>query len=81
MLQKAVESEGSLMQAEAAIPEFRPKIAGTRSQLGAAQARVPTQTRTSRNQYSVERLHTMLAELQNRCTQLLAKFRPDDRLV
>jgi uncharacterized protein involved in exopolysaccharide biosynthesis len=29
----------------------------------------------------VERLNTMLAELQNRRTELLTKFRPDDRVV
>jgi uncharacterized protein involved in exopolysaccharide biosynthesis len=40
-----------------------------------------TQSRTLSNQYSVERLHTMLAELQNRRTALLTRFRPDDRLV
>jgi uncharacterized protein involved in exopolysaccharide biosynthesis len=81
MLQKAAESEAALMQAEAAIGEYTQKTAGTRRQLQAAQPRIVTLSRTSSNQYSVERLHTMLAELQNRRTQLLAKFRPDDRLV
>ena len=43
--------------------------------------RIVTQSRTVSNQYSVEHLSSMMAELQNRRTQLLAKFRPDDRLV
>lgn len=81
ILQKAVDSESAAMRAEAAVAESAQKIAGTRRALNAANPRVVTQTRTSSNQYSVERLHTMLAELQNRRTQLLAKFRPDDRMV
>lgn len=80
-LQKAAESQSALLQAEAAIGEYTRKTADTRRQLGAAQSRVLTQSRTLSNQYSVERLHTMLAELQNRRSQLLVKFRPDDRMV
>jgi len=81
MLQKVSEAESALMEADAGIAEHTQKIAGTRSQLVAAPPRVVTQSRTLSNQYSVERLHTMVAELQNRRTQLLAKFRPEDRLV
>jgi uncharacterized protein involved in exopolysaccharide biosynthesis len=40
-----------------------------------------TQSRQLPNQYSAERLNTMIVELQNRRTQLLTKFRPEDRLV
>ena len=43
--------------------------------------RVPTQRRNVPNQYSVERLHTMLVELNNKRTELLTKFNNDDRLV
>jgi uncharacterized protein involved in exopolysaccharide biosynthesis len=81
MLQKAAESESALLQTEAAIGEYTRKTADTRRQLDAAQPRLLTQSRTLSNQYSVERLHTMLAELQNRRTLLLVKFRPEDRLV
>jgi len=81
MVQKAAESEAALMQAEAAVAEYSQKIAASRREFQAAAPRVVTQTRTSSNQYSVERLSTMLAELQNRRTQLLAKFRSDDRSV
>ena len=81
MLKKVSEADSGLMQTEAAIGEYTQKIAGTRGQLGAAEPRVVTQSRTLSNQYSVERLHTMVAELQNRRTQLLAKFLPEDRLV
>jgi uncharacterized protein involved in exopolysaccharide biosynthesis len=81
MLQKAADAESALLQAEAAIREYTYKSADTRKQLAAASPRVVTQSRTATNQYSVEHLSSMLAELQNRRTQLLAKFRPDDRLV
>jgi len=43
--------------------------------------RVVTQTRVLPNQYSVERLNTMLVELQNRKTTLLTKYQPTDRVV
>jgi uncharacterized protein involved in exopolysaccharide biosynthesis len=81
MLQKSSASDSALMQAEAAIGEDTQKIAGIRGQLAAVDPRVVTQSRTLSNQYLVERLHTMLAELHNRRTLLLAKFRPEDRLV
>jgi uncharacterized protein involved in exopolysaccharide biosynthesis len=42
---------------------------------------VVTQSRALPNQYSAERLNTLIVELQNRRTQLLTKFRSDDRLV
>lgn len=81
MLQRASESESALMQAEASLQEYTDKVAATRKQLGAISSRIVTQSRTGPNQYSVERLGTMLAELQNRKTQLLMKFRSDDRTV
>jgi uncharacterized protein involved in exopolysaccharide biosynthesis len=80
-LQKASESEATLMQADAAIREYTYKVADIRKQLAAAPDRVITQNRTVPNEYSVEHLSSMLAELQNRRTLLLAKFRADDRLV
>ncbi len=80
-MQKAAETDSSLMQTDAAISEYTGRIADTRKGLDNTQPRVVTQSRTSSNQYSVERLQTMLAELQNRRTQLLSKFRPEDRLV
>ncbi len=43
--------------------------------------RITTQNRVVPNQYSVERLNTLLVELRNRRIQLLAKFQPSDRVV
>jgi uncharacterized protein involved in exopolysaccharide biosynthesis len=78
---KEFESKSNLLITEAAIREHTLRTANLRSQLAAAEPRVVTQSRTISNQYTVERLSTMLVELQNRRTQLLAKFLPDDRLV
>ncbi|HEX3744321.1 MAG TPA: Wzz/FepE/Etk N-terminal domain-containing protein [Bryobacteraceae bacterium] len=80
-LQKAADAQSALNQTETQISEYSQKIADLRAQLRSIQPRVVTQTRTSSNEYSVERLHTMLAELQNHRTQLLAKFQPGDRMV
>jgi uncharacterized protein involved in exopolysaccharide biosynthesis len=81
MLQKASDSEAALMQADAAEGEYDNKIAVTSTQLTASPARILTQDRALPNQYSVEHLNSMLADLQNRRTHLLANFRPDDRTV
>ncbi len=50
-------------------------------QLASMAARVTTQSRAIPNQYSAERLNTMLAELRNKRTELLTKFQANDRMV
>jgi uncharacterized protein involved in exopolysaccharide biosynthesis len=50
-------------------------------QLNATAPRITTQTRSVPNQYSTERLNTMLVELHNKRTELLTKFKPTDRMV
>jgi uncharacterized protein involved in exopolysaccharide biosynthesis len=81
MLQQISGSESAVKQAEAAASEYTNRIAEIQKRLGDSQPRVITQSRVVPNQYSVERLNTMLAELQNQRTQLLAKFLPGDRLI
>jgi len=80
VLRRASESGSMLLATEAAIREYTRALADARGQASKAEARVVTQNRTSSYQ-SVERLSTMIVELENRRTQLLAKYRPDDRLV
>src|SRR5207237_5014963 len=80
-LQKTAEAKAKLLESEAAVRETTDRIKRTEQQLAAIPARVITQSRQLPNQYSAERLNTMMVELQNRRTQLLTKFRPDDRLV
>src|SRR6185437_3204268 len=70
-----------LMESEAAVNEAANRINRVEQQLAGMPKRVVTQSRELPNQYSAERLNTMIVELQNRRTQLLTKFRPEDRLV
>ncbi|MEZ5352483.1 MAG: hypothetical protein R2762_07585 [Bryobacteraceae bacterium] len=68
-------------EAEALRAELEKRAAVLRAQIEAAPPRIGTTLRNLPNQYSVERLNTLLVELANRRTELLAKFRPDDRMV
>jgi uncharacterized protein involved in exopolysaccharide biosynthesis len=78
---KLTETRSRLLETESALREVTEKIGRLQQQLRTLQPRIVTQTRALPNQYSAERLNTMIVELQNRRTQLLTKFRPDDRLV
>src|SRR5258707_1740066 len=80
-LQKAAEAKAKLLESEAAVNEATNRIKRIEQQLTATPKRIVTQSRSIPAQYSAERLNTMMVELQNRRTQLLTKFRPDDRLV
>lgn len=80
-LQKTAEAKAKLLESEAAVNEATNRGKRVEQQLTAIPKRVVTQSRTLPNQYSAERLNTMIVELQNRRTQLLTKFRPEDRLV
>ncbi len=81
ILQKSLESRSALLQTQTEIGEYESKIAQTSGQLGKVEGRVVTQSRVVPNQYAVEHLNTMMAELENKRTLLLTKFRPDDRTV
>lgn len=80
-LQKAAEAKAKLLESEAAVNESTNRIKRIEQQLAVTPKRIVTQSRSIPAQYSAERLNTMMVELQNRRTQLLTKFRPDDRLV
>ena len=80
-LRKYADAKSRLHDSEAALSGARGHIARIQEQLAKTNKRVITQSRTLPNQYSVERMNTMLVELQNRRTQLLTKFQPNDRLV
>src|SRR5207244_741730 len=73
--------KANIMKSEAAGDETPNRINLVEQQITVLPKRVVTQSRSLPNQYSAERLNTMLGEMQNRRTQLLTKFRPDDRLV
>jgi len=80
-LQKTAEAKTKMLDAETALNEATNRIARVEQQLDSMPKRIVTQSRQLPNQYSAERLNTMIVELQNRRTQLLTKYRPDDRLV
>lgn len=80
-LQKTAEAKSKMLESETALNEATNRISRIEQQLGSIPKRVVTNSRQIPNQYSAERLNTMIVEFQNRRTQLLTKFRPDDRLV
>jgi len=80
-LQKTAEAKSKLLESEAAVHEATNRINRIEQQLADTPKRIVTQSKSIPAQYSAERLNTMMVELQNRRTQLLTKFRPDDRLV
>ena len=73
--------QNDLRNTDAQISEVSDRLAVQTHELKSVPARQNTQERTIPNDYSVERLNTMLADLQNRRTSLLTKFTPQDRLV
>jgi uncharacterized protein involved in exopolysaccharide biosynthesis len=80
-LQKTAEAKTKMLDAEAALNEATNRIERVEQQLESMPKRIITQSRQLPNQYSAERLNTMIVDLQNKKTQLLTKYRPDDRLV
>jgi polysaccharide biosynthesis protein PslE len=75
------DAETDLRSTDAQISEITQQIATETRQLKSIPTRQTTQERVMPNDYSVERLNTMLAELENQRTSLLTKFTPQDRLV
>lgn len=81
VLTRQIELQVALHQAEAELKDTASRIASIKPRLEAMSKRISTQTRRLPNQYSVERMNTMLTELQNRRTELLSKYRPGERMV
>jgi uncharacterized protein involved in exopolysaccharide biosynthesis len=75
------EAQTELRTTDAQLAELTKQIGTRTRQLHSIPTRQMTQVRTIPNDYSVERLNTMLADLQNQRTALLTKFTPKDRLV
>ncbi len=80
-VQKLTDAKSRLLETKATLSELNERIAKLDQQLLTIHPRIVTQSRALPNQYSAEHLNTMIVELQNKRTQLLTKFRPDDRLV
>ena len=80
-INRLAETRSKLKDLEGAISESDKRIAALTSQLSTTDKRITTQNRVIPNQYSVERMSTLLVELKNRRTQLLNKYQPADRVV
>ncbi|HEY3738976.1 MAG TPA: Wzz/FepE/Etk N-terminal domain-containing protein [Bryobacteraceae bacterium] len=81
LLRRQIDLQVTLHQAEAELKETGHRIDSIRPRLDTMAARIETQNRHVPNQYSVERLNTMLTELSNRRTEMLSKYRATDRSV
>ena len=81
VLKKLLDLQSSIHDAEATRIETEKRMRDLRTQIGQQDPRITTQSRKLPNQESVEKLNTMLVELQNKRTEALVKFRPDDRIV
>ncbi|MGB6695011.1 MAG: Wzz/FepE/Etk N-terminal domain-containing protein [Terracidiphilus sp.] len=75
------DAETDLRSTDSQISELMQELGTETRQLKSIPTRQATQQRVIPNDYSVERLNTMLAELDNERTGLLTKFTPEDRLV
>lgn len=80
-LARLTETKARLQDLEGVISETDKRITALNDQLANTAKRITTQNRVLPNQYSVERLNTMLVEFRNRRIQLLTKFQPTDRVV
>jgi uncharacterized protein involved in exopolysaccharide biosynthesis len=81
ILTRLTEVNARLKDIDGKIAQNDKRIVALEAQLAGMDRRVVTQSKVLPNQYSVERLNTMLVELRNRRIQLLAKFQPQDRVV
>ncbi|MDQ6706958.1 MAG: hypothetical protein M3Z85_13405 [Acidobacteriota bacterium] len=80
-LRKLVDLEGVLRDTQVTGDETHRRIATLRGKLAGMNSRITTQARSIPNQYSVERMSTMLTEMQNKRTELLTKLLPNDRNI
>lgn len=75
------DAQDQLRATDAQISELAQQLDTQTSQLHRVPTRQATLTRSVPNEYSIEQLQTMLAQLQNQRTSLLTKFTPRDRFV
>jgi uncharacterized protein involved in exopolysaccharide biosynthesis len=80
-VQSIVDLEAVSRDTLAALNEARKQAQVLKQEEAGLPARITTQSRRTPNQYSIERLSTMMTELQNKRTELVTKYRPEDRLV
>jgi len=80
-LKRIVDAETDLQAADTVGRETSQRIEKIKQQLQTLDARIQTQRRSVPHQYSIERMNTLLVELQQKRIQLLTRFQPEDRLI
>ena len=80
-VQQLIDAQRTIGEADASIAETDSRLSTVMAEQRMRQARVVTEEKSSANQYTVEQLNTLLANLENKRTDLAAKFLPGDRLL
>lgn len=75
------DAQTDLRETDAQIGALTEQLSSQTQHLKGISPRQTTEVRTIPNEYSVEQLNTMLAQLDNQRTSLLTKFTANDRLV
>lgn len=75
------DAQTELRGTDAQVSELTRQLSSQTGTLRTISPRQTTEVRTIPNDYSIERLNTMLAELENKRTSLLTRFTANDRLV
>jgi|HubBroStandDraft_5_1064220.scaffolds.fasta_scaffold05772_3 succinoglycan biosynthesis transport protein ExoP len=81
LTQRAIDAQAALDDSEAQVSEYKKRVEAGLVALARMDQRVTSQISTSPQTALISQLSGMLAELQNRRTELITKFRSDDRLV
>jgi uncharacterized protein involved in exopolysaccharide biosynthesis len=81
LLKQREETQAALLASEAATRADMSSISQGQAALGTTPLRITTDAKSTPNQYSMERMNTLLVELKNKQAALLSNFPPSDRQV
>lgn len=81
LLKQREETQAALLASAAAARAAASSISQGQATLRTIPLRIATDARSTPNQYSMERMNTLLVELKNKRASLLANFPPSDRQV
>jgi uncharacterized protein involved in exopolysaccharide biosynthesis len=81
LTQRMMDAQAALDAAEAQEAEYRNRVREARHILPGLRSRVTGPVRTSPQTALIAQLDAMLTQLQNRRTEMVTKFQPNDRLV
>jgi uncharacterized protein involved in exopolysaccharide biosynthesis len=81
LLKQREETQAALLASAAATRADTSSISQGQAALAATPLRITTDARSTPNQYSIERMNTLLVELKNKQAALLSNFPPSDRQV